>query len=221
MQCKRQREATNHQKVDVRLCWTTSVFFTHSLRGREPFLLHVWHEAHWYSQHGQRINTRDHSHSQAGVVFSDRRGFTAAKTSTVFLTSLHKDEFAPCGLLCHPIQSKPFIWSEATAGSGSWVIQQGTAQHWPLSQKQQGEIHLQCCSKYHKILLETVQVFANSACTFFLCYFLNHISCYEHLILTWLCLLWSLMKAVYVVPTAVTKRQYLTREWEWYWAATT
>ncbi len=81
MQCKRHGEATNHQKVDVSLCWTTSVFFTRSLRGREPFLLHVWHEAHWYSQHGQHINTRDHSHSRAGVVFSDRRGFTAAKAA--------------------------------------------------------------------------------------------------------------------------------------------
>lgn len=131
-----------------------SVYFTSSLRLRGLFLLLVWPSVHWYSQHGDRINTADHS--RARVVFSDRGGFHSSPT--VFLTSPQRDEFVLGGLLCQPIQLRPFMWSKATVGSGRWMIQQAwhsaTLPSEPKTTGRNPSAMLQC--EYHKILLNII-----------------------------------------------------------------
>ncbi len=148
---------------ELMFCWTTNCS---SLRGRGPFLLQVWHIVHWYSQHRQSINTRNHS--QAGVVLKRFRSSSSSSSSSTILTSLQWDEFALCSLLCQHIQLKPFMWSKATAGSGSRVTQQAwhtaTLTSEPKATGRDPSAVLQC--EYHKILLKTVQGFAKSTCVY-------------------------------------------------------
>lgn len=98
-----------------------SVSFTSSLRLRGLFLLLLWPSVHWYSQHGDSINTADHL--RARVVFSDRGGFHSSHT--VFLTSSQKDELVPEGSFCptysakaiHVIKGHYWVWQmNDTAG---------------------------------------------------------------------------------------------------------
>lgn len=137
------RDASNHQKADVRLSWTTICLF-HQLTETErtsPSSC-LAHCTLVFS--AQAVYKHQRSLTGQSCIHWVRRFHSS---STVFLTSLQRDELVPGGLHCQPIQlihlwdRRPLLGLAAERYS-----RHGTEQHCPLSQKQQGEIHPQYCS---------------------------------------------------------------------------
>lgn len=114
------RDATNHQKADVRLSWTTICLF-HQLTETErtsPSSC-LAHCTLVFSAQAEYKHQR--SLTGQSCIHWVRRFHSS---STVFLTLSTKGWVSPRWSSLPTYSVKPFVRSKATAGSGSWVIQQ-------------------------------------------------------------------------------------------------